>query len=216
MTCDIYWRDGIVLVERGLDDPHREGCADCARAHASRQELVEALPLIGASYTGDPHWQAKVWRRIDGEVARPPWRWRWQLAGAAVVAGVVALWIGLGRHDELPRFEIGEGAVAMRSAAASDSANVGAHLRVTVDETSEVWIYRDKVRVRHCRARQVSDSCAPDPRGMIVEMVLSNPGKYQVLVVAAPVPPSRGGLDEDRAALESTGAKVVERLLRVH
>ena len=28
MTCERYWRDGVVLVERGLDDPHRDGCGD--------------------------------------------------------------------------------------------------------------------------------------------------------------------------------------------
>lgn len=214
--CERYWREGIVLVERGLDDPHRDGCADCTRAHASRQELIEALPLIGASYTGDPHWQAKVWRRIDGERAHAPWRWRWQLAGALAVVCVVALWIGLGRTRPggvRPQFEIVEGAVSMRSR----SAAVGDHLRVTVGEGSDVWIYRADRLVLQCRARQVSESCAPDPDGMVVELVLSIPGPYRAIAVKAPpVALPRGGLDEDRAALESAGIHYDEYGASVH
>jgi len=204
MTCDRYWREGIVLVERGLEDPHRDGCAECMRAHASRQELVEALPLIGASSTGDPRWQANVWRRIDGQRADPLWRWRWQLAGALTVACLVALWIGLARSrtgDAVPRVEVLAGAVAMRSR----SAHVDDRLRVTVSETSDVWIYRAGRPMLRCHARQVSDGCTPEAEGMIVELVLSTPGKYQVIVFEASVVSPRGGLDEDTASLEAAG-----------
>jgi len=220
MSCERYWREGIVLVERGLDDPHRDGCEDCTRAHASRQELIEALPLIGAGHTGDPHWQAKVWQRIDGERARAPWRWRWQLAGALAVACVVALWIGLGRvrpgvdrpGDARPRIEI----IAQGEPMRSTSAHVDDRLRVTVAETSDVWIYRAGRLALQCPARQVSDRCVRDDHGMIVEMLLSIPGTYQVIVTAAPVArPPRGGLDEDRAALETAGASYVEHAVQV-
>lgn len=210
MSCERYWRDGIVLVERGLDDPHRDGCEDCTHAHASRQELIEALPLIGAGYTGDPDWQAKVWQRIDGERAPAPWRWRWQLAGALTVACVVALWIGLGRTrsgDVRPRVVIIEGGVPMRSRAA----HVDDRVRVTVGETSDVWIYRADHLVLSCRARRVSDGCTPDAHGMVAELLLSVPGMYRVIMVEAPgalVP--RGGLDEDLAALESANVSYVE------
>jgi len=214
MTCERYWREGIVLVERGLPDPHRDGCADCTRAHASRQELIEALPLIGAGDTGDPYWQAKVWQRIDGERARAPRRWHWQLAGALTVACVVALWIGLGRvrsGDVRPRIEIIPKGTPMRS----DDAHVDDRLRVTVGETSDVWIYRAGRLVLQCPARQgsgqVSDQCAPDAHGMVVEMILSVPGPYQVIVTAAPVAWRPGGvLDEDRAALETAGVHYEE------
>jgi hypothetical protein len=206
MSCERYWREGIVLVERGLDDPHRDGCEDCTRAHASRQELIEALPLIGADYTGASHWQAKVWQRIKGERARAPWRWRWQLAGALAMACVVVLWIGLGRTrpgDVRPRIETIERGGPKRSPAA----HVDDLLQVTVGETSDVWIYRAGRLVLQCRARQVSDRCVPDDHGMVVEMVLAIPGEYQVIITAASVAlPPRGGLDEDRAALESAGA----------
>jgi hypothetical protein len=229
MSCERYWRDGIVLVERGLDDPHRDGCEDCTRAHASRQELIETIPWIGASYTGDPDWQAKVWRQIDEERAPAPWRWRWQLASVLTVACAFALWISFGRvrpdgrvvpdlartGDAQPQFQIVHQGVAMRSKAPPDvrvlSAVVDDHLRFTVSEASDVWIYRAGRLVLQCPAPRsgqasshVSDGCVPAPHGMVVELALSIPGTYHVIITTAPVAwrPS-GRLDEDRAALES-------------
>ena len=214
MICERYWREGIVLFERGLDDPHRAGCEDCRRAHASRHELIEALPLIGAEHTGDPRWQAKVWERIDGERPRAPWRWRWQLAGALAVACLVALWIGLGRDAPVmrPRLDIIKRGVAMRSL----GAHVDDGLRVTVGEGADVWIYRAGRLVASCRAGQASDRCAPDAHGMVVELPLRIPGTYDVIITAAPFPAGpRGSLDEDRAALESSGASYTERQVSV-
>ena len=95
------------------------------------------------------------------------------------------------------------------------SAHVGDRLRVTVGETSEVWIYRAERLVLRCAARQVSDSCTPDPHGMIVEVVLSTVGVYRVIVVETPPAPPHGGLDEDRAALEAAGADYVEHPVMV-
>jgi hypothetical protein len=228
MTCNRYWREGIVVVERGLDDPHRDGCEDCSRAHASRQELIEALPLVGASQAGDPHWQAKVWRRIDGEraqeQARPAWRWRWQLSGALVAVCAVALWFGIGRSREgvvrsTPTYEVAQGPVAMRSGHSRDvcgpdgarGASVGDHLLVKVGKASTVWIYREEGLVLQCRAHQESDSCKRDPDGMSVELVLSRSGAYHVLVVEDPVAAEpRGELDRDRARLEAVNARYDE------
>jgi len=225
MTCERYWREGIVLVEHGLPDPHRDGCDDCARAHASRQELIEALPLIGAGETGDPHWQAKVWQCIDGERARAPRRWRWQLADALMVACAVALLIGFCRgrpnegrpqDDERSPIEIIHEGAPMRS----DDAHVDDRLRVTVGETSGVWIYRAGRLVLKCPARQgsvqVSDQCAPAAHGMVVEMIVSVPGTYHVIVTAAPVAGlPRGVLDEDRPALVSAGVSYKEDTVQV-
>jgi hypothetical protein len=226
MSCERYWREGIVLVERGLDDPHRDGCEDCTRAHASRQELIEALPLIGAGETGDPHWQAKVWQRIDGARARTPWRWRWQLAGAITVACVVALWIGLGRVrpgevrppiaersrvEIFAKLDITSGGVPMRS----DDAHVDDRLRVTVAATSDVWIYHQGRLALACRARQVSVECAPDAHGMTVEKVLSKPGTYRVIVTATPVALPRGVLDADLGVLEAASIGYLDRTVHV-
>ena len=74
----------------------------CARAHASRQELIDALPLIGAGATGDPHWQAKVWQRLRDERPRARRRWLWQLTGAFAAACVLALWLGTCTAFDIP------------------------------------------------------------------------------------------------------------------
>ncbi len=216
MICERYWRDGIVLVERGLDDPHRDGCEDCVRAHASRQELIDALPLIGADVTGDPFWQAKIWQVIDGRPARSPSRWRWQLAGALAVASAIALWIGLDRTrtgEERPSVEIIETGPQRRSV----GPHVDDQLRVLAGKGSDVWIYRTGRLVLQCRARQASGLCVPDPDGMTIDMVLSIPGEYRVIVTAAPFPLApKGRLDEDLAALESAGASYVNERRSVH
>lgn len=215
MTCERYWREGIVLVERGLDDPHRDGCEDCARAHASRQELIDALPLIGADVTGDPHWQAKVWQVIDGKPARAPGRWRWQLAGALAAASAIALWIGLDLRprDVRPSVEIVDTGPPRRS----KTAHIGDHLRVAVGETSDVWIYRDDHLVLQCRAHEASDRCALDSHGMMIDMALSTPGEYRVIITMAPfaLAPS-GKLDDDLAALESAGMAYKDERRSVH
>jgi hypothetical protein len=224
MMCERYWREGIVLVERGLADPHREGCPDCTRAHASRQELVDALPLIGAGDTGDPDWQDGVWRRIDGERAHAAWRWRWPLVGPLAVACAIALWIGLGRSgpgDPRPVFAIVAQGELMRSTSAATSTSIPAHvddhLRVTVGEAFDVWIYRAGRIELQCRARQVADRCTPSSDGMVVELVLSMPEVYQVIVVKAPPVGLRlRGLDDDRAALESAGILYEEHKVSVH
>lgn len=210
MICERYWRDGIVLVERGLDDPHRDGCTDCARAHASRQELIDALPLIGADVTGDPFWQAKVWHVIDGRSARSPRRWRWQLAGALAAVSVIALWFGLDRarpRELQARVEVVETGPTKRGG----NPHVGDHLQVFAGETSDVWIYRDGRLVLQCRAHQISDGCVRAPEGMVVDWVLKIPGEYRVIITLAPFPlPPSGKLDDDVAALVLAGVPYVD------
>jgi hypothetical protein len=228
VSCEHYWREGIVLVERGLTDPHRDSCEDCLRAHASRQELIDALPLIGADYLGDPHWQAKVWQRIDREPAPRPWRWRWHFEGALIVACAVALWIGLGHphredgtvaseegtvaSDVPPRIEIFHGDEAMRSR----TTVIGDHLQITVGETSDVWIYHGGQLLQACRARHASNGCAPDLRGTFVDVELSSSGTYDVIITKMPVAPPRGTLDKDRAALESARVPYEEHQIPVY
>jgi hypothetical protein len=217
MICERYWREGIVLVERGLDDPHRDGCEDCARAHASRQELIDALPLIGMGVTDDPHWQTRVWQVIDGKPAGAPWRWRWQLGGALAAAAVLALWIGLDRAgpgDVRPHVAIIETGPPRRSE--GGAAHVDDLLQVFAGEASDVWIYREDHLELRCQAHAASDRCRPDPHGMTVEMVLSTPGEYRVIVTMAPFAlPPRGKLDDDLAALESASAAYKDEHLSV-
>jgi len=225
MTCERYWREGVVLAERGLDDPHREGCLDCARAHASRQELLEALPLIGADIPEDPYWQARVWERIEGTAARPPWRWRWQLAGALAAAAALLLWIGVGRDrsgrdqpDEVrPSVEVTESDVPIRSTVVNGNhrhtGHVRDHLLAKAGATSEIRIYRENHLVLQCPSPQASAECVRDPHLTTVDLLLSVPGTYDVIIIGAPftLPPNRP--DEDVAALESAALSYEEHIV---
>ena len=59
MSCEHYWRDGVLLVERGEPDPHRETCIECRRAHEAREQLVRALPGVFGSAAGDADCQMR-------------------------------------------------------------------------------------------------------------------------------------------------------------
>jgi hypothetical protein len=215
MTCDRYWREGILLVERGMQDPHREGCDDCVRAHAARDELVECLPLIGEGYTGDPRWQANVWQRIGGGRASGAARWRWLLEGVLATACILLLWLGLTikrGEDGRPQFAIVPQDEAMRS----EGVHVNDRVKVSVGPTSEVRIYRDERLMLRCRPRDLSHSCMPDAHGMVVEMVLSVIGEYEVFVIDVPMQAPAGSLDEDHAALMRAGIRPVRTSISVH
>lgn len=217
MTCDRYWREGILLVERGLQDPHREGCDDCARAHASRDELVEILPLIGEGYTGDPRWQANVWQRIDGNRVAGTARWRWLLDGALATACILLLWLGLAGPrpsagtSEVALIEFEEGDV-MRARAV----HVDDWISVTLGPAAEARVYRDAELMLRCGRDAMSTGCVPKANGMVLRYQVSVIGQYDVLVVNAAAPPSSGNLDKDRAALMEEGIKPAERKFSVH
>lgn len=232
MMCDRYWREGILLVERGLPDPHREGCADCQRAHASREELIDALPLIGEGYTGDPRWQSNVWERIEGKPARPL-RWLWPVSGAFAVACILLLLLSVGgvglgvrpdrsqdviaQNDEPNAVEVVPQPETMRAT----GAHVDDVLRIQLRPAAEAWVYRDGHLVLHCAPRGTAFACTPAAdatikpaaNGTRIEMKLSILGQYQVLTVDTPPAPPRGDLDEDLAALQRAGRK--DRPIRI-
>jgi len=72
MTCERYWRDGVVLYERGVSDLHRESCTACQDAHAVLMAMADALPLVGEDIVTDPLWKSKVLEAIDSEAAAQP------------------------------------------------------------------------------------------------------------------------------------------------
>jgi hypothetical protein len=101
MKCEHYWRDGILLIERGQQDPHHNTCVECRRAHEERDELVQALPRVGATSTGDPQWQARVWSRIARNEAARARRSYWFGAGLVAVCAVAVVYFAQmsGRDD---------------------------------------------------------------------------------------------------------------------
>lgn len=238
MMCDRYWREGILLVERGLPDPHREGCADCQRAHASRDELIDALPLIGEGYTGDPRWQSNVWERIDGKPARAL-KWLWPVSGAFAVACLLLLLLSVGLvggdrpgpreenaqdslvpHEVLAIVKVVPREDAMRSKAGNvndrlQTARVDDRLRVSTRLTSEVWIYYAGRLISRCGPHISADRCTTDATQRMVDIQLSLLGGYEVFVLEDAVVMPSGQFHEDRAALERADIRFMHERIMV-
>ena len=165
MRCEHFWRDGILRVERGEQDPHLETCEECRRARKDRDRLVQALPRVGLGATGDPGWQARVWRRIAHEETARARRSYWLGAGLIVACAIAVLYYAKTAHREeqiatvvpqstgaagtapeathdRPRIEIVTGQLAMRST----SARVGDRVRISVARGQEARIYRADLR----------------------------------------------------------------------
>jgi len=209
MRCEHYWRDGVLLVEQGHPDPHRDNCLDCRREHEARQELVRAFLLVGANDPGEPDWQRHVWRRISREASTraPGHGWAWA-SGALVAASVLAV-IVLSRSDGdtpgdgRPRVETIPSAVAKRST----SASVGDRVRVSVLPTQEVRLYRAEKLVLRCAADAApAAGCTRDEGGLVAELELALPGEYQILIVLEGTARLEGTFDRDAAALTSAGS----------
>lgn len=213
MSCEHYWRDGILLVERGEPDPHRDTCVVCRREHKAREALVRALPLVGGmggTTAGDPSWEARVWSRIARlDVPGAPRARRWWRLGAAfaTACAIVLMWWMIGRGeqpDELrPRIEIVAGEVAMRSA----SPRVGDRVRIAVNPGDEVRIYRAGQLVLRCPARSTRGGCASDAHGMIAEALLAATGDYQLVVITSATAEPVGNLVSDLGAIVSAGGE---------
>lgn len=214
MTCEHYWRDGIVLVELGEPDPHRDTCATCRREHEIHDAIIQALPLIGHEATGAPGWEARVWRRIDRlESSR---RVRWWYIGAALAAAcaMVLTWWGLAhRGPSRPRIEIvpGPSAVAMRST----SPSVGDRVRITVEPTSEVRVYHGDRLVLRCPVGAATDGCLSDAHSGVAEALLGAGGVYRVVVITLVAAEPSGRLDLDLRAIVSAGGEYQITELRV-
>ena len=244
MSCEHYWRDGILLTERGEPDPHDSTCVDCRRARGERDELVRALPRVGATSTGDPNWQARVWSRIAREETAKVRRSYWLGGGVAAACAVVAvyLYVAGGKHpqpdqpssdrsvvDEAGRDrpETPERApsvpaqprieiVSGQLAMRSTSARVGDRVRITVDRGQEVRTYRADRLMLRCRAQSLAPGCKLDARELIAEAELATAGDYQLVVIRSATADPGGTLDADLAAVVSAGGdyKVTELSVR--
>jgi hypothetical protein len=221
MTCDRYWREGILLDERGERDPHRETCDDCRRAHRERDLLVRVLPDVGATSAGDPEWQSQVWRSIARQETSRARRSYW-LGGLVAAAGVLAaIGLYLTRQPQpqaqavaavspgeplrvasaRPQIEI----VSSQSAVRSSSARVGDRVRISVRPGCEVRIYRAERLVLRCPAWQTSPGCTPDAEGLVADAPLTTAGDYQLVTITSVIVDPAGALDRDLAAVVDAG-----------
>jgi hypothetical protein len=212
MSCDRYWRDGILLAERGEPDPHRDTCITCRREHKARDELIAALPLVGGTSTGDPSWEARVWHRIARLEPRGAGRRRWWQRGgfvAAFAVAVVCLVIARrGPPDEpRPPIEFVPGEVAMRSSSSPGSPSVGDRVRVTVGPGEEVRIYRADHLVLRCPVASSAAGCRSDARGLIAEALLATAGDYRIVIIKSATADPVGGFDGDLGAIVAAGGE---------
>ena len=209
MKCEYYWQDGILLVERGESDPHHNTCVDCRRAHEDRAELIRALPRLGATVTGDPQWQARVWERIGREQTARTRRAYWLGAGLVAACALAVLWLPLFQRDagsivaDRPRIEIVSGPLAVRST----SARVGDRVRISVPPGQEVRVYRADRLVLRCPVERASPGCVPDARGLVVEAELTTAGEYQLVRILLATAEPAGSLDRDLAAVVNAGGQ---------
>lgn len=216
MRCEHYWREGVLLVEQGRPDPHRDTCLDCRREHEARQELIRAFTLIGANENGDPSWQSRVWRRIardEEEAAEAGWR-RWSWAGGALAAaGTLAVALPLLQTGEpRPRVETIAGATVVRG----ETTKVGDTIRIALRASQEVRVYHRERRVLRCTAAELGYSgCARDVAGLVAELKLELPGEYKlVIVLDGTAPAGDGTFDHDVAALLIEGRAYQVQSLR--
>lgn len=219
MTCERYWREGILQVEHGEHDPHRDTCDDCRRAHQQRDQLVRALPEVGAASSGDPDWQSHVWRRIARRETSRARRSYWLGGGFAAACALAVLCLYLthgaqrpggwlaGSHDgpdgagARPWIEI----VSSRAPLRSSSARVGDRVRISVRPGCEVRIYRADRLVLRCPAWQTSPGCTPDAQGLVADTALTTAGEYQLVTISSATVDPAGTLDKDLAAVVVAG-----------
>jgi len=205
MTCEHYWRDGILLVERGEPDLHRATCVVCRCEHEVREALIRALPLVGGTTAGDPSWEARVWSRIARLEAPRAHRW-WRFGGGfATACAIVLMWWTLGRRDPpedtRPHIEVVPGEVAMRST----SPRMGDRVRITVKPTDEARVYRADALVLRCPVGAAGRGCVSDAHGMVAEVLLATTGDYQLVVITSATAEPVGSLERDLEAILSAG-----------
>jgi hypothetical protein len=221
MTCERYWREGVVLHERGEIDPHLESCVDCQHAHAACAQMIEALPHVGDDVVGDPFWQAKVLERVDAREGRSWSRWTWWLTGAfAGACAIVCVWLVIGRDPgrrnvDKPGFEIAAGDVAERGAldrGTTDrgelprTARIHDKLTIAVPQSQEIRVYRANRQIV-LRCPTPNPHCRSDEHGNFAELPLDEAGDYQIIFITQPTAEPVGNLDGDLAAVVSAGGE---------
>jgi len=213
MRCERYWDEGVLLVEQGRPDPHRDDCLDCRREHEARGEIVRAFQLVGAQ-DADPAWKRRVWEQIEryekrrDTVARVlPWATAFAAASAlAVFVSTQGPAVITTAHDVRPRYDVVPSQVAMRST----SAGIGDRVRLWAGPGQEARIYRAEKLLLRCTPSTPTGTpaCTRDDDGVMAELVLQLPGDYQLVIVqpAAPaiVEPA-GSFDGDLAKITAGG-----------
>lgn len=204
------------MVEQGLTDLHRETCDDCKHAHSSRDELVRALPSVGAS-RGRADWQRRVWQQIAREQQRTPSRRTWFLGGAAAALCVIMI-VMLGRRIGTPAPEVYDTAVTIEKGPTKKrgDAQVGDRVRTLLNPSDEVRIYRGPELVGRCSRQIAAPGCTRDEHGSVAMYSLETAGDYVVVIITSGTVEPAGSFDRDLARIVEANVKYrIERELSV-
>jgi hypothetical protein len=195
MSCDHYWKKGILLLERGEHDPHLASCLDCAREHRAREDMIRALPLVGTG-GGDPMWQERVWSRIAmqrAEDARSRITWQWG-GGLVVAAAALALWTQVKPRQsessivasDRPRYKLTTAVVVRSAEEPADPAEIGKLLEVWGTAREEVRVYLGERLLLRCASGLSAphSSCVTDEAGVAAKLLLTSPGEYRIITFA--------------------------------
>ena len=220
MTCEHYERVGVLLAERGEDDPHRETCVVCKGEHEMRRAIIEALPLVDAGEIGDPNWQQRVWKAIgEGRaVKQRPVGVRWFVGSALATACSLVLvsWLVIIREPVLQIAKVEVITRHVERGASAMKGSVGDQVRATVAKGADVRVYRDHDLVRWCGPKVMNDGCSIEGDTLIVAVEAKVAGTYSVIIVGPrsdddklprlPVPGAN--MKDDLEALNKAGDEI--------
>jgi len=66
MSCDLFERDGLLQLERGVPlDPHFDTCPDCREARRVYAQLGDRIAELDIQAEPSSAWKARVWQRIE-------------------------------------------------------------------------------------------------------------------------------------------------------
>lgn len=232
MSCDLFERDGLLQLERGVAlDPHFATCPDCKEARRAYAQLGQHIAELDTDREPSPAWKARVWERVGQQrrsdsiaalvggrsTERRP-SLGWVTAIAAMVVAIVG-WFGatlMWHHQGVAvvpttptvSAEIYRGQASMRG----DDAHPGDQLRtramVVGYEHAELRVYfNDKELIAQCSA---DTTCARQENAISMTTTMRSFGSYRpVLIVSnGSIPAAVAGLDQDAAAAIKAGAVV--------
>ena len=169
-TCRHFDREGLARAERGLPDPHVDGCADCQAARADYERVRGALAETGAALTPRAGWEARVFATIDRAPPQASRRGWWLAGGVVAMAAAAAVWWRLGRvppptpGSQLAELETRRGTEVVRGR--GPAVGEGLSIKYRGDRAA-IWLYRDDARLVACSRMELDTPNSRDATCML-------------------------------------------------
>ncbi|HVV82949.1 MAG TPA: hypothetical protein VHE35_07700 [Kofleriaceae bacterium] len=209
MTCEHFDREGLLRQERGLPDPHVDGCLDCQASRATYRRLTDALADVGTDVRPRDGWEEEVLAKV-----RAPRRNRWWLGagvGGALVAAAIVLLVVNGRKPTVLEASIDQVPSGSTTRGGPGGWTSGDNIFAISDvKGGAVWIYRtdehtDRLVLGCDGASIAPPRCVRHGRG-VRTMEPTAVGHYEVIAFDTAAPgPAPAHYDDAKAALIRTG-----------